>query len=123
VDPFLLHLYASLAEKERALISSRTKAALAARKARGLPLGSQTLDVARKSAVAALQAQADAHAARVMPVIKRAQKAGQGTLRAIAETLEALGIQTARGGTTWSPSQVKNVIERAPDTSAPGRGR
>jgi DNA invertase Pin-like site-specific DNA recombinase len=32
-DPFMLHLYAALAEKERALISARTRAALAAKKA------------------------------------------------------------------------------------------
>jgi DNA invertase Pin-like site-specific DNA recombinase len=112
VDSFVLHLYASLAEKERALISSRTKAALAARRARGLQLGSTTLAEARKSAQAAQQAQADAHAARVLPVIKRAQKAGVTTLRDLAETLMARGIPTARGGDNWSPSQVRNVIER-----------
>ena len=39
IDPFVLHLYAALAEKERALIAQRTRAALAQRKARGLPLG------------------------------------------------------------------------------------
>jgi DNA invertase Pin-like site-specific DNA recombinase len=39
VDPFVLHLYAALAEKERALISQRTKAGLAAAKARGTVLG------------------------------------------------------------------------------------
>src|SRR4029077_2762563 len=38
-DPFMLHLYAALAEKERSLISERTKAALAARKANGGRLG------------------------------------------------------------------------------------
>src|SRR5881398_3529142 len=38
-DPFMLHLYAALAEKERRLISERTKAALAARKERGTKLG------------------------------------------------------------------------------------
>src|SRR4029079_8256277 len=38
-DPFMLHLYAALAEKERRLIAARTKAALAARKAGGTKLG------------------------------------------------------------------------------------
>jgi DNA invertase Pin-like site-specific DNA recombinase len=38
-DPFMLHLYAALAEKERALISRRTKDALAAKKAQGAKLG------------------------------------------------------------------------------------
>ena len=39
-EPFLLHLFAALAEKERAMISQRTKAALAVLKARGAKLGS-----------------------------------------------------------------------------------
>ena len=41
-DPFILHLYAALAEKERRLISERTKAALAAKKQRGEALGNPT---------------------------------------------------------------------------------
>lgn len=41
-DPFMLHLYAALAEKERRLISERTKAALASRKTTGLKLGNPT---------------------------------------------------------------------------------
>ncbi len=42
-DPFMLHLYAALAEKERALISARTKAALAAKKAQGVRLGNSSM--------------------------------------------------------------------------------
>src|SRR6516165_9450664 len=42
-DPFMLHLYAALAEKERAMISARTKAALAAAKAKGTVLGNPRL--------------------------------------------------------------------------------
>ena len=38
-DPFMLHLYAALAEKERRLIAERTRAALAAKKAAGAALG------------------------------------------------------------------------------------
>src|SRR4051812_27109491 len=41
-DPFMLHLYAALAEKERRLISERTRSALAAKKAQGAALGNLT---------------------------------------------------------------------------------
>jgi DNA invertase Pin-like site-specific DNA recombinase len=51
VDPFVLHLFAALAEKERTLISTRTRQALSAAKARGVALGSPRLHMARKSAV------------------------------------------------------------------------
>jgi DNA invertase Pin-like site-specific DNA recombinase len=52
VDPFVLHLYAALAEKERALISQRTKAGLAAAKARGQKLGNPVQSAANKMAAA-----------------------------------------------------------------------
>jgi DNA invertase Pin-like site-specific DNA recombinase len=111
VDPFVLHLFAALAEKERALISTRTRQALAAAKARGVTLGSPKLHVARRSAVATIKASADQHAANVLPIIKEAQKAGATTLRAVAEALNARGISTARGG-TWHAMSVKNVLDR-----------
>src|SRR4029077_19145036 len=50
VDPFILHLFAALAEKERAMISTRTKAALKAAKARGVTLGNPKLAEARQAA-------------------------------------------------------------------------
>jgi DNA invertase Pin-like site-specific DNA recombinase len=82
VDPFVLHLFAALAEKERSLISMRTRQALAAAKARGVTLGSPKLSKARESAVASIKASADQHAANILPIIREAQKAGATTLRA-----------------------------------------
>jgi DNA invertase Pin-like site-specific DNA recombinase len=56
VDPFVLHLYAALAEKERTMISERTRRALAAAKARGVTLGGPKLPEARKAAVKVITA-------------------------------------------------------------------
>jgi DNA invertase Pin-like site-specific DNA recombinase len=112
VDPFVLHLFAALAEKERALISTRTRQALAAAKVRGVALGNPKLHAARKSAVSAVKAEADRYAANILPIIREAQKAGATTLRQIAEALNARGVATARGG-QWHPKSVANILERA----------
>ncbi len=94
VDPFILHLFAALAEKERAMISARTKAALAAAKARGVVLGGPKLAKARKSAVASIRALANEQAANVLPVIREIRRAGATSLRQIADALNARGITT-----------------------------
>jgi DNA invertase Pin-like site-specific DNA recombinase len=112
VDPFVLHLFAALAEKERALIATRTRQALSAAKARGVTLGNPKLHVARESALEAVKAGADKHAANVLPIIREAQKAGASTLREIAEALNARGIATPRGG-QWHATSVKNMLDRA----------
>jgi DNA invertase Pin-like site-specific DNA recombinase len=111
VDPFVLHLFAALAEKERSLISARTCQALAAAKNREVTLGSPKLAQARESAVASIKAGADQHAANILPIIREAQKAGATTLRAVANALNARGISTARGG-AWHAMSVKNVLDR-----------
>ena len=112
VDPFVLHLFAALAEKERALISTRTRQALAAAKARGVALGNPKLHRARKSALKAVTAEADRFAANVLPIIREAQKAGATSLREIAAALNARGVPTARGG-QWHAKSVSNILERA----------
>jgi DNA invertase Pin-like site-specific DNA recombinase len=112
VDPFVLHLFAALAEKERSLISTRTRQALAAAKARGVTLGSPKLHTARRSALESIKASADKHAANIVPIIREAQRAGATTLRQIAEALNARGVATARGG-TWAPMSVKNILDRS----------
>jgi DNA invertase Pin-like site-specific DNA recombinase len=105
-------LFAALAEKERALISTRTRQALAAARARGVPLGNPRLHLARQSAVETVTVSADKFAANVLPVIREAQKAGATTLRDIAAALNARGIATARGG-QWHATSVSNILKRA----------
>src|ERR1700722_9295289 len=97
VDPFILHLFAALAEKERALIATRTKAALAAAKARGVKLGGPKLATARKHAVQALKTAADRHAANVIPVIHEVRRAGATTLREIAGRAQRSGHFDTKG--------------------------
>lgn len=111
VDPFILHLFAALAEKERAMISARTKAALKAAKARGVQLGGPQLAQARKVAVKTIEAAADNHAANVLPIIREIKGTGASTLREIAKALNARGVSTARGG-QWYATTVSNVLER-----------
>jgi DNA invertase Pin-like site-specific DNA recombinase len=112
-DPFMLHLYAALAEKERALISVRTKAALQAAKARGVRLGNWVnLDEARQRGRAVQAAEAAQLARNLLPVVREVQADGAGTLAAIAAALNARGVPTARGA-SWSPMQVKRVLDRA----------
>jgi DNA invertase Pin-like site-specific DNA recombinase len=112
VDPFMLHIYAALGEKERKLIASRTKAALAVRKAQGVVLGGPELDKARQASKAVVMANADKHAENVIPLINAVRKAGATTLREVAEALNVRGVRTARGG-LWYATTVKNVLDRA----------
>jgi DNA invertase Pin-like site-specific DNA recombinase len=111
VDPFILHLFAALAQKERAMISARTKAALAAAKARGVTLGGPNLSTARKRAVVSIKTLADQHADNVLPVIREIRRAGATSLRQIADALNARGVPTPRGG-MWFASSVRNALER-----------
>ena len=110
-DPFMLHLYAALAEKERGLISARTKAALAAKKAGGARLGNPRAAEAAEKAHAANRAAADQFAANVLPIVRQIEAAGAKTPRAIAAALNARGIRTARGG-GWHDATVRNLLAR-----------
>jgi DNA invertase Pin-like site-specific DNA recombinase len=111
-DPFMLHIYAALAEKERAMISARTKAALAAKRAQGALLGNRTnLSAAQAKGQAMNAAAADAFARNVLPIIRQIQASGVTSLRAIARVLDARGIATARGG-AWEARTVSNLLRR-----------
>jgi DNA invertase Pin-like site-specific DNA recombinase len=76
-DPFMLHLYAALAEKERRLIADRTRQALAARKSQGTKLGNP-LNAEQAAALGrdAQRAEADAFAAKALPIIDALRRLG-----------------------------------------------
>jgi DNA invertase Pin-like site-specific DNA recombinase len=73
-------------------LGARTKAALAAAKARGVKLGGPKLAQARKVALETIGAAADNHAANVLPIIREIKRAGATTLREIAEAPNARGV-------------------------------
>ena len=111
VDPFMLHIHAAVAEKERSMISARTKAALAAAKARGVKLGNPNLDAVKGRAKAGAIAAADEFAATVEPVIRVIMASGIASFRGIARELAARKVSTRRGG-EWTPVQVGGLVRR-----------
>jgi DNA invertase Pin-like site-specific DNA recombinase len=106
-----IHILAAVAQHEREAISERTKAALAAAKARGKKLGGPRLATARKASLKARSKAADTFAANVRPIIKEIQASGISSLRGVAKALNARGVRTARGS-EWTGVQVSNVLER-----------
>lgn len=111
VDPFALHLYAALAEKERKLIGERTSAALRRKMAGGWQAGNPNLVKHLPKSNATNAAKADQFAKSVMPAIRRMLDAGMSRL-AIANELNANGMPTARGG-SWTSASVGNILKRA----------
>jgi DNA invertase Pin-like site-specific DNA recombinase len=112
-DPFMLHLYAALAEKERRLISERTRAALAQRKAQGARLGNTSNPGHAAAMGRAVQStEADRFAANVMPIVETIKASGITSLAGIARALNARGLRSARGA-RWHVSTVANLLSRS----------
>ena len=113
-----IHILAAVAEHEAAMISARTKAALAAAKARGVVLGCGNDNIATyakrgaKASAARRSATAGKRAADLISRINHFRSEGATTLRQIAARLNDEGITTARGG-EWSAVQVARVMQTA----------
>jgi DNA invertase Pin-like site-specific DNA recombinase len=111
-DPFILHLYAALAEKERHLISERTKAGLAAAKRRGQKLGMRALrkrdvrKIAAMGAAARRQGAIDRLSGELKLHITDALADGR-SLRTAAEWLNERGVESPGGGRWHAPSLLK----------------
>lgn len=110
-------IMALVAEDEAERISARTKAALAAAKARGTTLGGfrgyTPSEADRAAAVEAKAAKARQAAAAVLPIIRELQAAGITTLGGIARELGRRGIPTPGGAGAWQAVQVQRVLKRA----------
>lgn len=115
-DPFMLHIYAALAEKEAKVISERTKHALAAAKARGTKLGNPNGAAHLKGlgnghAVDALKAGAQERAEGLSGIIASIKAEGITSANGIANALNDRHIATPRGG-KWTARSVINILER-----------
>lgn len=105
-----IHILAAVAEHEREMISTRTKAALAEAKRRGITLGNPRLAEARARAVAVQHAQRPA--TEVLKLMTEWQQQGKG-LRQIARDLNRLHIRPPRGR-EWYATSVRNQLMRMP---------
>jgi DNA invertase Pin-like site-specific DNA recombinase len=116
-----VHILAAVAEHEAAMISARTKAALAAAKARGVKLGGDRGGVIAKQWPLGVKAsakvrreKAQKRASDLLPVIQSIRSEGVTSLNQIAHTLNARAIPAPRGG-SWSAMQVQRVLKLAND--------
>lgn len=107
-DKFQLHIYAALAEQEREFISARTKAGLAAAKARGVALGGLRPNTITRNDAARDRAAAEAEKLRgvLMPMVVNTM-----SLRAMADALAKAG-KTSRNGTPLDAKQVARILDR-----------
>jgi DNA invertase Pin-like site-specific DNA recombinase len=117
-NEFVLHIMAAVAQQERRAASERTRAALAAAKARGRKLGNPKLaqEHARQRAAA------QAHAEQLAPLLRQMEAEGL-TRRAMLARLNAEGVPTVRGG-RWHPRTLQLVLAHlAPHRQAPRKAR
>jgi DNA invertase Pin-like site-specific DNA recombinase len=115
---FLLTQMASVAELEAGLISERTKAALAAAKARGVKLGNPNgaralrgKQTGNAEAVAKIKMKAQGHAENLRAIVTDVRAHGATSVRQIADALNGRDILTPRGG-RWHATSVIRLVER-----------
>lgn len=116
-NTFTLHIMAAVAEQEAKAIGERTRAALAAARARGVRLG--TPDTSRLAREA--RTGADVFARSLTPMIEELRCAGIYSVRGICRALNARGILTNRGA-QWHPTSVQRLLDRVADQEMAEQG-
>lgn len=124
-DETMVGIMAIFAQRERKAISTRTREALQAAKARGQRLGNPNGAAAFKragkgttAALEAVRANATARATELMPTLQRLREAGVESLGGVAAALNDEGILTPRGG-RWHTSSVRNLVARLEGLEGP----
>jgi len=110
VDRFTVGILALVAQREREMISERTKVALAAAKRRGTRLGTKTPERQVRLMWAASTKAKESFQEKVRPIVHEIQKAGCTTLQDIADCLNRRGIPTRRSGGKWHPATVNRIL-------------
>jgi len=105
-DNFTIHLFAAISQQEREFISTRTKAAMAAAKARGQKFGNPKLAELNRTRIH----QSNRFNKSVAPIVLPLRERGM-TFQQIADTLNQMEVKTSRG-CLYSPMQVKRVVDR-----------
>lgn len=116
-DDLMMRIYAAMAQKERELISERTRAALAAAKARGARLGGDRgyrPAVGPDSAAAAVSRRGAAERAahRLLLEVDRLREEGVTSRQALARALTERGVPTPQNGKVWTHTTVGRLLER-----------
>ncbi len=107
-----LHILAAVAEAEARAISERTKAAMAAAKARGVILGNTTnLAEVQVMARRALVQQAERRSIDLLPTIHQIVLSGVRSVHRVADELNRRNVKTAQGK-QWHGATVANIIKR-----------
>jgi DNA invertase Pin-like site-specific DNA recombinase len=109
-DRFTVGILALVAQRERELISERTRLGMAAAKTKGVKLGTPNPEKAVAAMVTANKSAKVEFAAKVFPIIEEIKSAGVSTLRGICECLNRRGIST-RNGKAWYPATVRNILK------------
>ena len=114
-DDLMMRIYAAIAQKERELISERTRAALAAARARGKALGGDkgwrpTVPPCSRTAALAEVANCTAH--RLLLEVGALQAEGVTTHAGLARILTERGTPTPRGARAWTHTTVARLLKR-----------
>jgi DNA invertase Pin-like site-specific DNA recombinase len=121
-DDLMMRVYAAMAQKERELISERTRSALAAARARGAQLGGDRGYPPAEAPDAAAAAQSRVQAAnqtahRLMLEVEQLRAAGVTTLKGLARGLTEQGVPTPRAGSAWTHTTLARLMARAANES------